>query len=238
MKIRISVEQQNKEIFINSVIEKYHFDEAKEKELIGVYDQMLLGIGAYAAYRINTRVTGVKEIDNNQSAIVAMTLGAGVDRLQESYIRKEQLEKSYMLECIANELLLKMYKEFNKAYARFHRRYVMKYVFIGNDISLTDIPKLLEEIKGKKNGEDSNEIRANEYGVLFPSKSVVFYAVLSENPKAECEGICAGCENTSCQNRYVEDNVDYDKKTKTEEITNQTGINMNYGFQRIFGKSV
>lgn len=238
MKIRISVEQQNKEIFINSVIEKYHFDENKEKELIGVYDQMLLGIGAYAAYRINTHVTGVNDIDNNQAAIVAMTLGAGVDRLQESYIRKEQLEKSYMLECIANELLLKMYKEFNKAYARFHRRYVMKYVFIGNDISLTEIPKLLEEIKGKKNGEDSNEIRSNEYGVLFPSKSVVFYAVLSENPKAECEGICARCENTSCENRYVEDKEDSDEKIKTEEIPKQTSINMNYGFQRIFGKSV
>lgn len=259
MKIRMSVEQQNKEEFINALIKKYHFKETDMSELISVYENMQMSIGAYASYRINTKVTGVPEIDNNQAAMVAMTLGSGIDRLAESYIRKEQLERSYMLDCIANELLLKMYKEFNTAYVRFHRRYVMKYVFIGKEIPLGEIPTILAEIKGRKEitneqgaeviPHDSNEINANEYGVLSPSKSVVFYAILSENPNTECEGICEGCSNTECENRYVsngEDSVinkhrqNHDKEGVLDEENrvNADKVNMNYGFQRIFGQSI
>ena len=52
-----------------------------------------------------------------------------------------------------------------------------------------------------------NEIIANKYGVLTPAKSVVFYAILTENPAQICEGICENCNNKSCENNpfYVEE---------------------------------
>ena len=49
--------------------------------------------------------------------------------------------------------------------------------------------------------ECEDDITANEYGVLTPSKSVIFYAILTENPKQICEGICGSCKNANCENR-------------------------------------
>ncbi|MGN0435135.1 MAG: hypothetical protein ACI4D8_00720 [Wujia sp.] len=243
MKMRMSLEQRELDTFIDNVIRKYHFDENDRKELMKVYEQLQLYISPYAAYRINQRVTGVKEIDNCQSAIVVMTLGAGIDRLSDRYTRAGELDSAYKLECIANELLLCMYKEFNTSYARFHRRYVQKYVFIGNEIPLSEVQRLIMDVYGRKSEVEEqpiiedDSVTANEYGVLNPSKSVVFYALLSENPKTLCEGICMGCGNTNCENRmntHIQENrfkVIEDCKEKKEN----TGKIFSYGYQRIFG---
>lgn len=254
MKVRMSVEQSNIDVFISNIISKYHFLEADRDKLKSLYMQLKNYLGPYAAYRINQRVTGVDVIDEGPAAIVAMTLGAGVDRLQERYIKNEQLEEAYMIDCICAELLLKMYGEFNAAYARFHRRYVKRYVFVGDEISVKEIPVLLKDIKGDRkkdnNAEHDNreevakeiiekneeceklmeheDITCNEYGVLKPAKSVVFYAALSENPNQICEGICSNCGNAECENRVVASaRVDTDDKMDNKRL--------NYGYQRIFG---
>ena len=87
---------------------------------------------------------------------------------------------------------------------------------MGEEIPLTDNKRLLEELKINKktanyNGfdyEDNNgntlekeEIISNEYGVLTPTKSVIFYALLSDNPNEKCQRICAGCSNYTCENK-------------------------------------
>lgn len=280
MKVRMSVEQQNSDEFINQVISKHHFSESDRERLVQVYQQIKMCMGPYAAYRINQKVTGVQAIDDGPAAIVSMTLGAGVDRLQERYMRNGQLEETYMLDCLASELLLQMYGEFNAAYARFHRRYVKRYVFIGDEIPASAIPDLLRDIRGQKRQPDKqadkqpeeqeqakteadmseetgknlcdsqpayerlmehDEISANEYGVLSPSKSVVFFAVLSENPNQACEGICSGCGNTMCENRVVSEtqtdrmarDIAFDGQNNAE--TAGTVGNLTYGYQRIFG---
>lgn len=273
MKVRMTVEQQNVDEFLNRVIEKYHFKTEDRENLRDVYEQMMLCVGPYASYRINQRMTGIHLIDDSQSAIVAMTLGIGVDRLADKFMKSGQISEAYMLDSLANELMLGMYGEFNKVYARFHRRYVQRYVFIGNEIPLTSIPGLLEEIKGKQlrkdkstsddeetvpkdaAGEDtilktalegdipveSNEITANECGVLLPSKSVVFYAILSENPSVVCEGVCMNCSNQNCENRLsckAQNDLGVVGPGNTqneEEISDRAKSNLNYGFQRIFG---
>lgn len=262
MKVRMSVEQQNKDTFIGLVRDKYHFGEKDTEVLEDVYGELQKSVEPYAMYRINQKVTGVAAIDEGPAAVVAMTLGIGVDRQKEAYIGAGRLSEAYMLDCLANELLLKLYAEFNAAYARFHRRYVKRYIFIGDEIPVTVIPSLLTDIRGNKQqaerrentqksgkeeksaadaGEEKTEsmetaeetvelprgvqkeqgeITANEYGVLFPSKSVVFYAALSENPNQACEGICRGCSNPDCE--YHADPSDKRQ-------------NLNYGYQRIFG---
>lgn len=269
MKVRMMVEQTNIDSFINQIVSKYHYSDKDKNALRKVYDEIIACIGPYASYRINQRVTGISVIDDNQSAVVAMTLGIGVDRLADKYMSDGKIDEAYMIDCIANELMLGMYTEFNQIYARFHRRYVQRYVFIGNEIPLTNIPEILDEIKGRKNKnsggidaekEDTNdvinadntsdvntanvesdEITSNEYGVLLPSKSVVFYAVLSDNPSTLCEGICSGCKNENCENRMSLDiqnkqgTVGPNNSMKKEDISDRAKANLNYGYQRIFG---
>ena len=255
MKIRMSASKQDTEHFIKEIINKYHFEPEAENDIISVYEKMQSCMKPYAVYRMNQRDTGIKDIDNRQSAIVAMTLGKEIDCLEEQLTAAGKLDEAYILECIAAELLLTMYGDFNKEYAKFHRRYVERYVFIGEEIPATEVPKLLKEVKGTKetantstsvekengrsmedpdgetennktekgntesvsgknnNAEDDNmgnekewiecedDITANEYGVLTPSKSVIFYAILTENPKQICEGICGSCKNANCENR-------------------------------------
>lgn len=250
----MSASKQDRERFIKGIINKYHFEPEAENDIISVYEKMQSCMKPYAVYRMNQRDTGIKDIDNRQSAIVAMTLGKEIDSLEEQLTVAGKLDEAYILECIASELLLTMYGDFNREYAKFHRRYVERYVFIGEEIPATEVPKLLKEVKGakeaantcisveKENGrsmeepdgktennkmengntgsgaaEDSNaendnmgnentgheyedDITANEYGVLTPSKSVIFYAILTENPKQICEGICSSCKNVNCEN--------------------------------------
>lgn len=239
----MSASKQDRERFIKEIINKYHFEPEAEDDIISVYEKMQSCMKPYAVYRMNQRDTGIKDIDSRQSAIVAMTLGKGIDSLEEQLTDAGKLDEAYILECIAAELLLTMYGDFNKEYAKFHRRYVERYVFIGEEIPATEVPKLLKEVKGVKeaantcNVEKENEqskedldeetendktendktendktenerteieyeddITANEYGVLTPSKSVIFYAILTENPKQICEGICSSCKNVNCEN--------------------------------------
>ena len=55
--------------------------------------------------------------------------------------------------------------------------------------------------------KDDFIVSANKYGVMEPTKSVVFYALLTENPNQICEGICDNCNNKNCENNplYVEE---------------------------------
>ena len=126
MKVRMAVEQPNKDAFIEQVMRKYHFSTEEKEALQQVYEKVRTYMAPYAIYRINTRMRGVPLLDAEQSALVAMTLGEGVDRLQEYYEREHALSESYMVECVANELLLQMYADFNQSYPKFHRRYVKR----------------------------------------------------------------------------------------------------------------
>ena len=113
MKVRMAVEQPNKDAFIEQVMRKYHFSTEEKEALQQVYEKVRTYMAPYAIYRINTRMRGVPLLDAEQSALVAMTLGEGVDRLQEYYEQEHALSESYMVECVANELLLQMYADFN-----------------------------------------------------------------------------------------------------------------------------
>lgn len=238
MKVRIAVEQSDKQQFIERIIRRYHFSAEEKDTLLEVYEKLRRYMSPYALYRINNRMRGVPLIDDGQAALVAMTLGEGVDRLQDYYDKAHALTESYMVECMASELLLQMYAEFNRCYPRFHRRYIKRYVFVGNELPLDTMQALLAELNGtKREAGAENEITANEYGVLLPSKSVVFFALLSENPGEQCEGICMNCENTECEyHRKPEGQVPALVQDTESVCTVEPQQQLNYGYQRIFGK--
>ncbi len=242
MRIRISLIPGNFNSFIDEVALKYHFDDGDKPSLKAVFSQVEKRITPYAIYKINQRVTGVKEIDDGQAAVVAMTLGEEVDFLIDEYEKTKDITSVYMADCICNELMLRMYGEFNRIYAKFHRRYVARYYFIGDEIPLSKIDGLLHFLQSGKvshgdeseeNQEDDYEIKANEYGVLTPSKSVVLYAVLSENPNVRCVGICANCGNVACNNRIDSHNIE----TYNMGVNNKAII-YSYGFQRIYSGEI
>lgn len=244
MKIRINVDVQDANSFVDRIIKKYHFEDKDKGDLIDVYHQIKQVISPSAEYRINQLTTGVDIIDKGTSAAVSMTLGYEIDDLQEQYEDENKLQEAYMIECIASELLLLMYGEFNKCYARFHRRYVSRYVFVGDAIPVDSMDKILKYIEGNRKEESrlyegKDRICANEYGVLTPSKSVVFYALLSENPATKCRGICEGCNKADCENSHINDHSENnnDKSCKGNNINvfSVGKSQMNYGFKRIFG---
>lgn len=236
MRIRLGADTKKPEKMIETVMSRYHFREEDRDELTEVLRRLRLVIAPYAEYKINQHTTGVDIIDKGTSAVVAMSLGAGVDELMSSLLKDERLQEAYMLDCLSSELLLEMYREFNTSYARFHRRYVERYVFVGGSVPLIEMAGILEylhdgalakeDVRGDL-GDSNNQdvITANEYGVLTPSKSVVFYAILSENPSTVCGGICYSCDRAECENRLDE-----------RLLAKSSNTELNYGYQRIFSQ--
>lgn len=222
MRFSISLRDINRTSIIKNTIGKYHFNEEDEALLSAVYDHMMDSIEPYAIYRINHRTTGVKYIDESQTAVCAITLGEAMDEILEGYKEDSLLEEAYMADCLAGELLLRMYDIFNQEYSKFHRRYVNRYVFVGDTIPMDRMQLILDDIYDNCPMED-RDIMANDYGVLIPSKSVVFYALLTDNPKQICAGICASCGRSDCEQGKLETQED-----------NKSAVMLNYGIQRIF----
>ena len=152
---------------------------------------------------------------------VVISLGAGLDRLQEQYSEQGSLSKSYMLEALASELLLQGYRAYNRHVREICGWHVARYHFPGSEKSLPlDIlPHILSRF--------SVQVSCNEAFCIIPKKSVVFLAELTQDEKVRCEGICVGCGNISCFNRMEED-------AQMERII--TDMPLTYGYQRIFGK--
>ncbi len=217
LKFSISINDMNKEMLIRSTMKKYHFNDTDEKLMSEIYDEIGEVCQPYAIYRINHRTTGIRYIDESQTAVCAITMGQMMDEILDGYKEEKKLDEAYMADCLAGELLLHMYDVFNQEYSKFHRRYVNRYVFIGDTIPLTNMQTILDDIYDNEDVEN-REIVANEYGVLMPSKSVVFYALLTDNPKQICAGICASCGREDCQQSSV-----------------KSTVTLNYGIQRIFG---
>jgi hypothetical protein len=140
---------------------------------------------------------------------VIVSLGAGIDALQESYEEKGCLTKSYMIECIAMELLQKTYE---LAAAALHETYGLwmdGYDFLGEryPIELTkDVFRLLKP----------EDISYNQAYMLTPKKTVVFLTALHKERQDSYCHVCDRCSNVGCPNRQTE--------------------HLNYGYQRIFGK--
>lgn len=130
---------------------------------------------------------------------VVMTLGTGLDCLQESYHKKGMLTESYMLEALASELLLHGYKAYNRHVREAGGWHVARYHFPGSEKSLP--LEMLSDMLSRF----SVQVSCNEAFCIMPKKSVVFLAELTQDETVRCEGICVGCENAGCSNRMEED---------------------------------
>ncbi len=182
--------------FLAGIRRKFHYGEEQDGELWEVAGEMLPRIREEAfwesrAHAFQTKADAVRYED------VAMSLGSGLDRLQEWYHKEGLLSKSYMLEVLAGELLMRGYGAYNDALSRKTGWHVAGYHFPGNgeDFPLEMLPRLLDRLTLK--------IRCNAAFCMIPQKSVAFIAELTKDENIRCQGICAGCSNGNCPGRVT-----------------------------------
>lgn len=210
-------------VFLGNVRRKFHFEEEQAEEIRIVAAEMLPilrkeAFWARAAYFPENQSLS-KDADSAYEC-AAMSLGQGVDLLQESYSEKGLLMQSYMIEVLAGELLMRGYDAYNRYISEHTDRHVARYHFPGSEenFPLDMIPWLLRELTPK--------ITCNAAFCMQPKKSVVFIAELTQDESVHCQGICVGCMNAACPNR-IEENSLIRKRVADMPLT--------YGYRRIFG---
>ena len=102
--------------FLEGVRNKYHYEETQASEIQVVAEEMLPLMREEAFWERRVSLEGNKhqsEECNMMHEKVVMSLGNGVDCLQEKYSDRELLSRSYMIEVLASELLLQGYAAYN-----------------------------------------------------------------------------------------------------------------------------
>ncbi|MCM1253342.1 MAG: hypothetical protein NC321_11015 [Clostridium sp.] len=213
--------------FLANMCEKFHYEETQIPELREVAGEMLPLMRGEAFWeRGKIRPDKQEEYQDGASVYenVVMSLGAGLDDLQDSYSGKGLLSQSYMLEVLASELLLKGYDAYNRYIKENTDWHVARYHFPGGEekFPLDMLPRLLEEAGGK--------VSCNTAFCMLPKKSVAFVAELTQDEKVQCGAVCIGCQNTRCQNRIEDGSPEH------RRIASMTDMPLPYGYSRIFGK--
>lgn len=209
--------------FLKKTKTKFHFDEEQSAQISTVAEKMLPTIQEEAfCIRKPYPPKDKPPAGDSDTAYecVAISLGQGVDLLQENYSEKGLLLETYIVEALANELLLHGYDSYNKYMAKHTPLHVARYYFPGNEktLSLEMLPELLQNLTPK--------ITCNAAFCMRPKKSVVFISELTQDETVHCKAICVGCGNQSCPNRVEENNL-IGKR--------MTDLPLTYGYSRIFG---
>lgn len=215
------------EIFLRKVLKKYHYPEDERELMQDVAARMANGIGSEGCW-------ATVSLDSSQSvAAVGMTLGEGVDSLQEAYTAKQALTEAYMVEVLSSELLLECYRVYERWVRENTPFHVKRLYFLGNGnedsiwkerLAIEHLPSLLTEL--------SLPIHCNEAYCMLPKKSVVFYADFTKDPAVRCATICTDCGRLDCPNRME------DGSHMSLRFADMTDRPLPYGYMRIFSKKV
>ncbi|MBD5476365.1 MAG: hypothetical protein HDR17_10390 [Lachnospiraceae bacterium] len=208
--------------FLEKVRDKFHYEETQSRELQAVAEQMLPLMREEAFWESN--ISSLQKSSGTEYEDVVMSLGAGIDSLQDHYSSQGMLSRSYMLEVLASELLLQGYVSYNRYVEKNTDWHVARYHFLGSEDSfpLSMIPRLLDITDGR--------ITCNEAYCMLPKKSVAFVAELTQDEKVRCEGVCVGCNRRQCPNRVAGNHPDQGI------IARMADLPLTYGYGRIFGK--
>lgn len=224
------------EKFLHSVMKKYHYDEEEYPVLRRLAEEMYTCLQEEAVWQDLLYEEVFSEKEQPFSA-VGITLGKGIDALQETYLGRELLTESYMIEVLSSELLLQSYRSYTEWTSDHRNLHVSRLYFLGSggDYGVTSakvernrqlqieyLPELLKKL--------ALPITCNEAYCMLPKKSVVFYAKLTTDPFTKCAGICLGCGRRDCSNRMEE------KEYFPLHFADMTDRPLSYGYARIFFK--
>lgn len=183
------------------ILSRYHFEKGNEGQIRALTER-LLSVAAPALYY------GPLDSGDQRRLAVLVTLGAGVDELQDAYTQEGQLGESYMVECIAMELLGNAYEQ---SAERIHDRYGLwlgRFDFLGSGSPIEEMQSLFAIL-------EPQDVSYNRAYMLTPKKTVAFYADLKEKRQESYCNQCDSCRNTKCAHRKA---------------------HLTYGYQQIFGK--
>lgn len=215
------------ESFLKRVCKKYHYQDEDYESLFETAERMLPLMREQACWNHRLFALPGNGKSCGRYAETAMTLGKGLDGLQEEYTEKGLLSVCYMVEALASELLLQAYSAYNKYVASEYPFHVARFHFLGSEEAypITMLPSLLERLE--------MPVSCNEAFCMTPKKSVAFVAELTEDAAVRCPGICVGCKGGAgrdCPNR-VEDGLH-----PLRLLADMTDVPLSYGYSRIFGK--
>ena len=221
------------EQFLHGVMKKYHYDPEEYPNLKQIAQQMVPCLETEAGWQDRDFEETISPEERSFLA-VGITLGKGIDDLQEKYLQNGLLTESYMIEVLSSELLLKSYQAYTEWVAVHQELHVARLHFLGSESMVSDkkissrlrlenLPTLLLELQ--------MPITCNEAYCMIPKKSVVFYAELTKDAFTRCAGICLGCGRKDCPNRMEE------KENFPLCFADMTDCPLSYGYVRIFSKA-
>lgn len=204
---RAVIDKCSEELFLRNVCSKYHY-RSEDMEQMRQIALMLQEIIKKEALFLHT----FKEGEDESLDSVVMTLGEGIDRLQDSFSETGELTSAYMVEILSGEILLLAYTAYNEYMAKTTPYHVARYCFPGSekDYPLTELPQLLLRVEAP--------VICNESCCMIPRQSVAFFAQLTKEEKVRCRGICMDCKRMDCPNRINGERL------------------LPYGYARILGK--
>lgn len=213
--------------FLEGVRRKFHYGDIQADEFRAVAKEMLPLMREDAFWERKEYLQPDQYRTGNSDAAyekVVMSLGKGIDCLQDSYSEKGMLSLSYMVEVLASELLMRGYEAYNRDRKETSNWHVARYHFLGSEeeYPLEMLPQLL--------GELTAEITCTSAFCMSPKKSVAFIAELTQDEKIHCKGICVGCNNICCPNRVADDSLAH------RRIAVMADMPLTYGYSRIFGR--
>lgn len=224
--------------FLDTVRTKYHYQKDDMETLCLAAERMFSSIKEEAGWEYRVFLSSFAEqsrepltspshiIEEPEEALaeVSLTLGAGVDRLQEQYLSQGLLTEGYMVESLSSELLLQGYGAYNRAVEEETPYHVRRYHFLGSEAAYP-----IQQLKGLLQRLEM-PVTCNEAYCMVPKKSVAFVAELTREQGIHCQGICVGCRSANCPNR-MEEGLQLNRL-----IADMTDVPLSYGYSRIFGR--
>jgi cob(I)alamin adenosyltransferase len=178
---------------MSQFIRRYHFNDNDKKEIDKLCRQLTPRVHAEFHYCM----TDDTFKDAGKVAAVVMTLGTAFDELQDSFIKKGDIHRAYIVDCLGIEIMSIAYDRIDEKLHELTGLYAGGYIFTGSDeLPLSETPRLMS-LLGQK------VITYNESFVLMPKKSVLFEVPLYGN-KVEKHDRCVYCSAVNCQYRKAE----------------------------------
>lgn len=203
-KVELNIRLETKDLY--ELIKRYHLQGENLEELQRLNNAIMKVISCKACYQI----TGF-------SGIGIVTLGSGIDRLQESCTSREMLYEALLIDYLSTELLNQAYHHLNEICHEESGYFVKNYLFPGAELPIEEIEAICIE-----SGQDI--LAYNQAYMLIPGKSAVFRFLLTDQREKSFCSVCHSCRKKDCPMRM--------EMTEDERMTR-----LNYGYQKIFGRS-
>ena len=190
MEYRLHLVLTSKEL--EETAEKYHFSgmdvRTGMEELQGIHEMLCKAA--------DCRTVCMVEKEKREAGAV-LTLGAGVDALQEEYQKQGLLMEAYLMDCLCRELLRKGSRALDERIRERMNLYAIRYLFPGQNLPLEEMERIFLCFDGKV------PVKLHPGFVLIPRQSVAYRIVLSDREPETCADICADCVRRESCERYT-----------------------------------